>query len=390
MGSGTPVGMDESGALASLTRIVLDVRLVVLLLVVLTAEHPAAAAWTITLMAVTSLVPVLTWDRIGAWVLRHPLIMTVDLAVSVVVLLTAGPESPFGLFAVTTAVLVGVLYDRAGGLALSAPLVLASGWTALTGDPGPDLVTGVVLPALLVTGAWAGGELRRLLLERRAALREVRRSLVRAATAEERERLARELHDSVAKTLQGLALSATNLPMLAARDPERAADEAGRIRRAAERAADEARRLLRDLRVDDLDRPFEVTVREVVSAWNGQGGPATELRVRPLGELAPRVRYELLQILRESLRNAVRHADASRIVIDLGRDGDVVHLSIDDDGCGFAGAADLDALSRAGHFGLVGLHERAAALDGHVRIRSTPGCGTRVEVRAPAGTEVEA
>ena len=79
--------------------------------------------------------------------------------------------------------------------------------------------TGVVLPLLMPAGGLLGAELRRLLLEREAALRDARRSLVRAATAEERSRLSRELHDSVAKTLHGIALSAAGLPTLAEGDP---------------------------------------------------------------------------------------------------------------------------------------------------------------------------
>lgn len=376
----------EAEALASLTRVVLDVRLVVLLLVVLTlGQRTLLGLGVVALMAGTSVLPVLAWRRIGGWVLRHPAALAADLAVAVVVLVTGRVGGPFPLFAVTTALLAGVFYGRRGGLALSAPLVVAY-LLGLAARQAPlDSTSGVVVPLLLLSGAWIGAALRQVLLERQAAVERARDSLVRAATAQERERLARELHDSVAKTLQGLALSAASLPKLAQQDPDRAGEEAGRIQEAATRATEEARELLSDLRADDPEAPLRDSVRDMVTSWAEAEPLEVSLELDAVGEPPPRVRYELFQILGELLRNIGGHARASRVEVSLAPDEGGIRLTVADDGRGFEVPDDLDRLARAGHYGLVGLRERAETVGGTLVVDAAPGRGTRVQVTVPTG-----
>lgn len=395
-GSSRPAGVvgsreREAEALASLSRVVLDVRLVVLLLVLLTlGDRTTAALGVVVLMAGTSVLPVLAWRRIGGWVLRHPSALSVDLGVAVVLLTTGTVGGPFPLFAVTTAVLAGVFYGRRGGLALSAPLVVAYVLGLLARQVPLDSTSGVVVPLLLVSGAWIGAALRQVVLERQEAVERARDGLVRAATAEERGRLARELHDSVAKTLQGLAMSAAALPKLAQQDPDRATREAERIQQAAARATDEARELLSDLRADDLEMPLAASMEDMVVSWAEAEPLEVELDLdEPEREPAPRVRYELFQILGELLRNIGSHAEASRVGVSLAADTDGLRLAVSDDGRGFEVPGNLDDLTRTGHYGLVGLKERAEAVGGRLTVEAAPGEGTQVEVAVPAGREQE-
>ncbi len=375
--------------LAPLVRLLLNVRVVVLLLVSLAAAPSTLdALGVVVLMAGTSVLPLLLWTRIGDWVLRHPSAMALDLAVSVIVLGTAGVDTPFTLYVVTTAVLAGILYARAGGVVLAILLLAGYGMAATVYLPGAPVAATLVVPALLPGGALLGAELRRLLIDRDVALRAARSGLVRAVTAEERARLAREMHDSVAKTLHGIVLSAVSLDALTRSDPERARHEAVRIRHAAEIAASETRALLSDLRADDPRRSLHEVVREELALVGETEGLETALHVVGDGELAPRARHELLQILREALCNVSRHARAQRVEVELELGCSGIRLHVRDDGEGFELPADLTVFGREGHHGLVGLRERAQLLGGELTLRSAPGQGTHLELRCP-GHDVE-
>ena len=104
--------------------------------------------------------------------------------------------------------------------------------------------------------------------------------------------------------------------------------------------------------------------------------------------LDPTTRYELVCVLREALANVERHAAAGRVTVGL-RDVDGgVELSVSDDGHGFAPPADPAGLQSAGHFGVVGMGERARRVGGVLVLRSRPGQGTTVRVTVPATAAV--
>jgi signal transduction histidine kinase len=194
------------------------------------------------------------------------------------------------------------------------------------------------------------------------------------------------MHDSVAKTLHGLQLSAMSLDGLAQRDPDRARIEAKRIREAAEVASKEARALLDALRVDDLERPLAQVVRDEVDAF--VCGRDLEAAVSIVGtpDPDPEVRHELLQTMREALSNVVRHARASRIEVALRQTDGRLELQVDDDGVGIE-RPDPALLAKHGHYGIAGLHERARLLGGQVTVGASPLGGTRVLLTAPVETE---
>ncbi|GAA3268894.1 hypothetical protein GCM10020218_008710 [Dactylosporangium vinaceum] len=205
----------------------------------------------------------------------------------------------------------------------------------------------------------------------------------RAAAASERARLARELHDSVAKTLRGISFAALALPASLRRQPDLAEQLALTVSTGADTAVRESRELLAALRRDVPDRPFIDTVRMVCDAWQHSSGIRIEL-VAVAAEPPLAARYELAQILYEALRNVAAHARATLVMVRLAAAAGTLELSVRDNGIGFAVPEDLTVLSVAGSFGIVGMRERAQAAGGTLDIRSRPGAGTELVVRTPA------
>jgi signal transduction histidine kinase len=375
----TPPGAGgDHVVLAPLARLVLDVRLVILFVGTLglsIADQAGVAIVLLALMAVTSAGPVLAWRLVGGWILRHPVAASLDLAVALAVLL-AGAGTVLGIgYVVSTTVLLGVLYGRRGGLVLAVPLVLACG--SLLGDG--DVTVAVAAGVLVLVGARVGAELRRLVLALDDAREQARVRAREAAVAAERERLARELHDSVAKTLVGIGMSATALRQRVG-DDDPAAMLVDQIEDASRQAVSETRALLHGLRIDDLSLPLDDSLRHIADTFARVNGLDLEVDVDLDGaEVDPAVRYEVVQIVREALRNVAQHADAQRVRLHLAAaaEGDL-RLEVVDDGRGMPG----DPVG-PGHYGVQGMRERAGVIGGELEVGAGPDGGTRLVLRVP-------
>jgi signal transduction histidine kinase len=331
------------------------------------------------------------WELLVPRLLAHPLLVALDLCVSFVVLGIGGTSGPFFLSTMVTAAVAGLLYRWPGMLAVSCLQILFY-YAAFAWAPGPPAVIGetfqsvVGQPVYYPLVGFAGVALRRLFDDQDAEERARRRAEIAAVAAEERARLAREMHDSLAKTLRGIALSAAALPVWVRRDPGRAVTEGERIAAATELASREARTLISGLRDDEVTRPLAEAVRDVVERWRAEREHAVGCEVDARADLPLRARYEALAILAEALANVERHAEAHSVSVRLaaepaGDPADVV-LTVCDDGKGFT-LDELHVLAKAGHYGLVGLHERAKRVGGTVSVVSAPGGGTTVTVRLP-------
>jgi signal transduction histidine kinase len=163
---------------------------------------------------------------------------------------------------------------------------------------------------------------------------------------------------------------------LAAAPPETISGELREVEGLLASNVEETRRLVWALREDDVD--LEAALRRLVQRL--AGGRPVEARVAVSGRerpLPPPVRHELLRIAQEALTNALDHAAAAHITVDLCYEGEAVTLAVHDDGRGF----DVPSAPGAedGHFGLAGMRERAAAL-GAFTLDSNPGAGTKVQV----------
>ena len=198
---------------------------------------------------------------------------------------------------------------------------------------------------------------------------------------EERNRLARELHDSVSQKLFGLVLGAESAGTLLDRDPEAAAEQVARIGELAQEALGELRGLIFELRPASLeDEGLAATLRKQVDMLERVHGRPIEVRIAGAAHCAPEAEGEVLRVAQEALNNALRHAEAERIELRMeARDGRLIVI-VADDGIGFDPG---DRGLRARRLGLTSMEERARALGGNLAVVSAPGEGTTITLEVP-------
>jgi signal transduction histidine kinase len=205
----------------------------------------------------------------------------------------------------------------------------------------------------------------------------------------ERERIARELHDTLLQSFQGLLLRFQTVSNLL---PEHPAEAKRRLESAVDQAAlaiSEGREAIQQLRssavvTDDLALALR-TLGEELAAEEPNRDSAV-LRVGVEGtprNLHPILRDEIYRIAGEALRNAFRHAQARRIEVEIRYSARQLRLRIRDNGKGVDPAL-LNAVGRPGHWGLLGMHERAKLLGGNLNVWSKLASGTEVELSVPA------
>ncbi|MGW1161419.1 sensor histidine kinase [Streptomyces sp. NPDC002519] len=364
------------------------------------ANSPAGALRYAVLAAavlgvMTSYALLRDWDRVGPRLLAHPTLMALDLLFVATLLLTASPASPLAYATVCTPLLSGLLYGWRGagvltGLQLGVVLGVFRAWEH---RPGAGVST-LLIAGFCVAAGIIGVTLRNLMFRFGAAGEALSEANARLAAAEavasERARLAREMHDSVAKTLHGLALAAEALAASAGhRDPATLQRQAAQVADAARRAATESRDLLSDLRrrtdftAGRLDLAAEVGAR--ARAFTARGDAETELRLPDTPLLLPyAAAHDVLSIVSEALENTHRHAHATRVRIELDVTGfEAFDLRVGDDGAGLPPTAVPEDLARTGHFGLLGMAERAASLRGRLHLGRSPLGGAEIRLHVP-------
>ena len=205
----------------------------------------------------------------------------------------------------------------------------------------------------------------------------------------ERTRIARDLHDTLLQSFQGLLLRFQTVYELLPTRPTHAREILGSAIDQTAQAINEGRDAVQGLRastVETNDLALAITrLGEELAAEAGDQA-AAGMRVDVEGEprtLQPIVRDEVYRIASEALRNAFRHAEAKQIEVELRYDGRQLRLRIRDDGKGIDREY-LSAEGRAGHFGLHGMRERARLMGGKLTIWTAPGSGTEIELSVPA------
>lgn len=408
----------QINALQALCRQVFGFRLAMIALAAPAALLNAGPGWGTRLVGIAVVVTFMAsyvlfrdWERFGPLLLRHPTLLAADTLFGALLLISAGPDSLLAHVSVCTPLLAGLVYGWRGAAVFASlqGLVLLLVYATLA-DPRAGLTETLFLPGTCVIAGAVGSSLRNLMLRfgtATRALTEVRARLAATeAVDEERARLAREMHDSVAKTLYGVALAADGLAASASAGRVNAAlvrQQAELVARSARRAAAESRELLADLRREP--NPAAGTEREKdtdvlaelathTRAFSTRTGLPTAFR--RTGDhpptpptVPPAVARQLLTIVDEAMENAHRHAEPTRVDVSAGVHGDLLRISVHDDGHGLPPGTDLEQLRRDGHFGLVGMVERAAAIGARIRIgRGTRPRGTevRLELTSPATT----
>jgi signal transduction histidine kinase len=387
-------GIDGAGGwLASACRLILNVRAGILLVTLISLsqeEHRELTAAAIVVAAAASLVPVLKWDKVGPAIVRHPSYLAGELVLAALILILTGVDSPFYFFTLGTALLGGLVYGYPGAALFSTMLIVVYAYAIHVRAPFDDTVTDfrtvIVLPALYPLVGVAGAGARRL-LDRQAAAESALADQERTLAAQaERERLARDMHDSLAKTVHGIGFAALALSRRIRVDPAGAEEDARRLADDARTAAQEARELLSGLRGrDDAELPLPTAIRSEAARWGERTGVRVGGSLDDVGPLPSLALRELRWILKEALANVERYAHATRVDIHLRRLGDRVTLTIADDGEGFEAPESLDALAGVGSFGLAGMHERARLAGGELSVESEPGEGCVISAWVPAG-----
>ncbi|MFJ8663851.1 GAF domain-containing sensor histidine kinase [Streptomyces sp. NPDC093795] len=201
--------------------------------------------------------------------------------------------------------------------------------------------------------------------------------------AEERSRLAHELHDAVSQKLFSLRLTAQAAAALVDRDPGRAKVELQQVAALAAEAADELRAAVVELRPAALDEDGLVhTLRTQIQVLD-RAHTARVTFESPGTRALPAAQEEaVLRVAQEALHNALRHAEAERVTVSLTRSGQGARLTVTDDGKGF----DPRTVRRAGrHLGLVSMRDRASGVGGSLTVTSARGEGTTIEMEVPGG-----
>ncbi|MFF7858299.1 GAF domain-containing protein [Streptomyces sp. NPDC007904] len=201
--------------------------------------------------------------------------------------------------------------------------------------------------------------------------------------AEERSRLAHELHDAVSQKLFSLRLTAQAAARLVDRDPSRAKGELQQVAALAAEAADELRAAVVELRPAALDEDGLVaTLRTQIHVLDRAHTARVTFSGHGVRALPAAQEEAVLRVAQEALHNALRHAGADRVDVTLHRRGGGVVLRVTDDGGGF----DPRIVRRAGrHLGLVSMRDRANGVGGRLTVESAPGKGTTIEMEVPGG-----
>jgi signal transduction histidine kinase/sugar lactone lactonase YvrE len=230
----------------------------------------------------------------------------------------------------------------------------------------------VLCAAAIIVMGWAVYQLR---------LRQIRYRF--AIILEERARLAREIHDTLAQGFVGISSQLDAVAMCLPDETSSARKYLDMARRMARHSLTEARRAVMDLRAAALEgQDLAAALESGTRMWTA--GSGVELNVDVSGDrpaLPQEVEQHLLRIAQEAVTNVLKHAGASRIVIKLHTEARKLYLRIVDNGRGFDQQGVFSSLG--GHFGLIGMRERAERLGGELRLASQPGGGTEVEVTVP-------
>ena len=240
---------------------------------------------------------------------------------------------------------------------------------------------GITLGVLLMVMAWVV-VLGRRLREQMALIGQKLRS---GAVLQERNRIARELHDSLEQELAGITMQLDLAVDCFLQAPQVARQAMETARNMSRHSMVEARRSVWDLRCQLLEHGDLVSaLTQIVRTPSGRNHNAVTVSVHgnPM-RLPVSIEMNLLRIGQEAVANAVRHGSATRITVELRYAPEAVSLCVSDDGSGFRS----EVAGGSGHFGLQDMQERARSMGCQLQIDSQPGQGTRIRVQVPIGQQ---
>ena len=308
------------------------------------------------------------------------------------ILISQEPGVVIGLYMSLAGETIGILEDwRRSLVAIAGYLVLMGatygliwGWGDVPGWLGGAmmmLLFILIYVMLFLRQLNARKESHQLLVELQAAhdqLAEYSQQVETLTLETERQRMARELHDTLAQGLAGLVLQLEALEASLERDnTEQATQIAGQAKERARTTLADARRAIDDLRATGRTTP-EAVAREVERFTMATGIPCT-LEMPPELNVSERDGEHVVRCVSEGLANVTRHAQSTEVWVTIVEDNGRLSIQIRDNGKGF----DTESSIPSGHYGLLGLRERARLANGELTIQSEPGIGTTLTMWIP-------
>lgn len=338
----------------------------------------------------------LAWCAFGRRGFTRPTAAAAFLAILVVasgVMVFVDPSTAF--VQAIACPLIWVMVDRVRvAVAVNAVLTVVIAVAMATGlGSAPDdwtqavLIEGISLVGSIALGVWIT-RLAELSEERQKLLDELTLAQVRLATLSresgasgERERLAREIHDTIAQSLTGVVLLTQRLKReLAADTLDVAGDTAALLEESAREALTEARSLVASTSAVDLGGGVEPALRRLAGRFERETGIHVDVDVDRVEGLDRDVEVVLLRCAQEGLANVRKHSGAASARLGLIRAGAEVRLTVGDDGAGFDPARPSDG------YGLAGMRARLDLADGRLEVRSAPGSGSTLVASLPLGS----
>jgi len=266
--------------------------------------------------------------------------------------------------------------------------------------PGPWLIRTFVPEAFLIILMLYLDAIERRSEERQQLIDELESTRARLATSEreagvlqERERLAGEIHDTLAQGFTSIIMHHEAADPALSEIPDPARQHLDQAKRTARDSLDEARRLVWALRPEALERAsLREAMEKIVGRWSEEGGEDANVVVTGTARpLHPSVEVTLLRATQEALANVRKHARASQVNITLSYMDDEAILDVQDAGVGFNpdDLSDWSGGEVMSGFGLSGMRQRVGQIHGHLLIESASGEGTTLVIKVPIGEQPE-
>jgi signal transduction histidine kinase len=209
----------------------------------------------------------------------------------------------------------------------------------------------------------------------------MRQARLRAAVLEERNRLAREMHDTLVQGCVGACTMLDAAGSVQEQSPDKAGELVARAREQVRTTIDEARQAIWNLRSKSAEN-FGARLTELAHSISRDGSITIRLHVKGKpDEMGPAIEDNLLLMAREALLNALRHASPTRIDLEVRYSRDSLEMKITDNGCGFTPG--ISANGGGKHYGLIGMRERVEGMGGHFYVSSASRKGTVIGLKIP-------
>lgn len=206
-----------------------------------------------------------------------------------------------------------------------------------------------------------------------------------SAVLQERNRMAREIHDTLAQSLTGISLQLEGARETLRSEPEQAVEHLTLAKGLVRSGLSETRRLVWDLRSQSPDSDLTSAIRNMAGGLAASANLEVKVEVRGNPrKIDGAIESHLLRIVQEAITNAVKHAHAGKMLVELTFDSGEIGLRLKDNGCGFDAQAPRSP--RAGKFGLIGMQERVEKMRGTLTITSSHNAGTDIAIRVPSNS----